>query len=43
MNVTTQGDKKTIDPPMSSDVKEEMRGDEVVEEVSGKFVDKSGK
>ena len=38
MAVTTRGGNQTIDPPMSSDVEDEMRGDYVVEEVSGEFV-----
>ena len=43
MAVTTRGDKKTVDPPTPSCIEDEMRGDDVVEEVSGQLVDKSGK
>ena len=43
MTVTTRGGKKDIDPPMPSGVEDDMRGYDVVEEVSGELVDKSGK
>ena len=43
MAVTTQGCKKIINPPMPSGVEDEMRGDDVVEELSSELVDKSRK
>ena len=43
MEITTRGGKQTIDPPMTSSVEDDMRGDDVVEEVSGELVYKSGK
>ena len=43
MAVTTRGGKQTIDPPMPSGVKDEMRRNDEVVEVSGQLVDKSGK
>ena len=43
MTVTTQGDNKIIDPPMPSGVEDYIRGDDVVEEVNGELVEKSGK
>jgi len=33
MEITTRGGKQTIDPPMTSSVEDDMRGDDVVEEV----------
>ena len=41
MRVTTQGVKKNIDPTMMSGVKDRMRGDDKVVEVSGQLVEKS--
>ena len=43
MEVTSRGGKQTIDPPMLYGVEDEMRRDDVVEEVSGELVDKSRK
>ena len=43
MEVTTRGGKQTIDPPIPSGIEDEMRGDDVVEEVSGESIDKSDK
>ena len=43
MAVTTRRGKQTIDPPAPSGVEDEMRGDDVVEKVSGELVDKTGK
>ncbi|XP_069145401.1 uncharacterized protein [Solanum lycopersicum] len=43
MSVTTRGGKQTVDPPMPSGVEDERRGEDLVEEVSGELVDKSGK
>nr|XP_010327596.1 uncharacterized protein LOC104649754 [Solanum lycopersicum] len=40
MEVTTQGGKQTIDPPMPYVVENEMRKDEEVVETSGELVDK---
>ena len=43
MAVTTRGGKQTIEPPMPSGVEDQMRGDDVVEEVSCELVYKLGK
>ena len=43
MTFTTQGKKKTIDPLTPCGVEDEMRGDDVVEELSSELVDKSRK
>ena len=38
MTFTTRGDKQSMDPPMTSSVEDEKRGDDEVEEVSGELV-----
>lgn len=43
MEVTTQGGKQTIYPPMSSGVENVIRGDDEVVEVSGELEDKLGR